>query len=125
MKLTSRRGPALLAILYLAGCTYWQARPIAPREALADPGIDRVRLTRTTGETIEGRVAELRGDSIYGTRGGGGPLTCERASDSCTLQLPISEVGFVEVRSFSVMRTVAVVLVPVGALFVIVSGGGY
>ena len=110
-------------MLQLAGCTYWQARPIAPREVLADPGIDHVRLTRTTGEAIVGRVAELRGDSIYGTRGTAGPIACERASELCTLRLPISEVGFVEVRRRSVMRTVAVVLTPVGLLFVVSAGG--
>ena len=69
-------------------------------------------------------MAEPRGDSIYGTLGTSGPITCERASDLCTLQLPISEVGFVEVRRFSLIKTVALALVPVGAFFTIARAEG-
>jgi len=36
--------------------------------------------------------------------------------------MPISEVGFVEVRSFSAIKTAALVLIPVGAFVVIFFG---
>jgi hypothetical protein len=86
---------------------------------LADPEVGQVRLTTTNGERIVARVAEVRGDSIYGTRGETGPLTCERASALCNLQLPVSDVGFVEAKRFSAVKTAAMVLVPIGAFVVV------
>ena len=121
MKLTRRGGVALLAMLQLAGCTYWQPQLVGPREALADPEVGRVRLTRPNGDVIVARVAEVRGDTIYGSLGSEGSLTCERASEACSLRMPISQVGFVELRSFSAIKTAALVLVPVGVFVVIVA----
>ena len=120
MKLETRRRISLLLtpllMLQLAACSYWQGRPGQFREILTDPEVGQVRLTANDGEEIVARVAEVRGDSIYGTRGTTGPLTCEQASPLCNLQMPISEVGYVEVRGFSAIRTVAIVLVPVTAI---------
>jgi hypothetical protein len=113
----------LLAALQLAGCTYWNPQPIGPREVFANPDVRHVRITRSNGQQIEARIAEIRGDSLYGTRGSSGPLTCERAAASCSLQLPISEVGFVEVRSFSAIKTAALVIVPVGVIAVALAAG--
>jgi len=121
MKLAYRRGVALLAAVQLVGCGYWQGQPSGPREVLTEMNAGHVRLTRTNGDQIVARVVEVRGDSIFGTRGSEGNLSCERASESCNLQLPVSEVGFVEMRRFSVIKTAALFLVPIGVVAVVLA----
>ena len=124
MKLVRRRGTILLTLLALTGCSYWQGQLASTRDALAGPDVDWVRLTRrTTGEVIVARVAEVRGDSIFGTRGEVVGPTCERAGPSCSLQIPISDVGFVELQRFSAIKTAALVLVPVGAFVLLFIAG--
>jgi hypothetical protein len=114
---------ALLA-LQLVGCRYWQGRPGDIREVLADPDVRHVRLTGTDGRQTEARVAEIRGDTIYGTRGSSSPISCDSASPACTLRMPIETVGFVESRSFSGIKTAALVIVPVGAILLFALGDG-
>ncbi|MDH3205929.1 MAG: hypothetical protein OEO79_04915 [Gemmatimonadota bacterium] len=124
MKLVRRRGITVLALLALTGCSYWQGQVDATRDVLAGPDIERVRLTRRmTGEAFVARVAEVRGDSIFGTRGESGGLTCDRAGPSCNLQMPISDVGYIELRRFSAIKTAALVLVPVGAFVLLFLAG--
>jgi hypothetical protein len=124
MKLQHRCGITLLALLLSTGCTYWQPQNIGPRDVLTGSDVDQVRLTRTNGELVVVRVAEVRGDSIYGTPGSTGSLTCDRASEACGVRIPISEVGFVELRRFSPIKTAALVLVPVGAFVVVFLSSG-
>jgi len=119
MKTTARRILILLLALPLVGCTYWQAQPGNIRDVLADPELESIRLTRTDGSRTEARIAELQGDTIYGTRGGSGSITCTEAGPACTLRLPIEQVGFVERRTFSPIKTLAMVLVPIGFVFTI------
>jgi hypothetical protein len=120
MKLAARSGIVLATLLSLVGCGYWQAQPIAPRDALAAENIDQVRLTRTNGEQVVARVVEIRGDSIFGTRGTSGPVTCEQASPLCTLRLHIGDIGFVETRAFSAIKTLALIAVPVSVFALVV-----
>lgn len=112
---------ALLA-LQLVGCRYWQSRPGDIREVLADPDVKHVRLTGTDGQQTEARLVEIRGDTLYGTRGSSGPTSCEQASTTCTLRMPIERVGFVESRSFSAIKTAALIIVPVGAILLFALG---
>jgi len=119
MKITARRALILLLALPLAGCSYWQAQPGNLREILGDPELEHIRLTHTDGSRTEARIAELQGDTIYGTRGSSGGVTCYEAAASCTLRVPIEEVGFVERRRFSIIKSLAMVLVPIGFVFAI------
>lgn len=115
-KKTARRFAILLALPLMA-CGYWQAQPGNIREILADPELEHVRLTHTDGSRTEARIAELKGDTIYGTRGGSGNLTCLEAGPACTLRVPIHQVGFVERREFSPIKSLAMILVPIGFVF--------
>lgn len=108
----------LLTALSAAACGHWVGRYERPRDVLSDPDVRHVRLTRTNTQRIEMRIAEIRNDSIYGTVGGSGPLSCVEAGPDCNARLPLSEVGFVEVRSFSAIRTASIVIVPIGVLAV-------
>lgn len=121
----TRRGVALVLLsVQLAACSRWEIRPGSIRDALAEMDDSTVRLTDTRGNQIVGRVAEIRGDSVYGTLGTSGPEACFEASSFCTLNVPVSSVGLVEERSFSLMRTVALVIVPLGAIMVAVANQG-
>ena len=119
MKTNARRYVILLFALPLVGCGYWQAQPGNIREILADPELEHIRLTHTDGSRTEARLAQLQGDTIYGTRGGSGGITCYEAAPSCTLRLPIQQVGFVERRRFSIIKTLAMVIVPIGFVFAV------
>lgn len=104
----------VLAALQLAACRHWQGQFAGPREVLTGPDISHVRLTHTNRQTVEVRVAEVRGDTVYGTVGSSGPLSCVEAGPLCSFMAPITEIGFVETREFSAIRTVALLAVPVG-----------
>ena len=106
----------LLLPMVLVGCGRWQAQLEGPRDVLSDPEVRHVRLTRTNSEQVEMRIAEIQGDSIYGSLGGSGPVACVEAGSLCNARVAISEVGFVEVRKFSLVRTLAAVAVPLGAI---------
>ncbi|MGD8729797.1 MAG: hypothetical protein PVF90_08845 [Gemmatimonadota bacterium] len=118
MRQRLRRPLLALTALALAACHHWVPRLESPAVALSDPELTHVRLTRTNRQQVELRIAEIRNDSIYGTLGGSGPLSCVEAGPGCNARLALAEVGFVEQRSFSPIRTVAVVLIPVGAIVV-------
>lgn len=118
-----RRSIVLLAATQLVACSRWQARLEGPRAALDDPDVRHVRLTLTDRQRLEVRVAEIRGDSIYGTVGGSGPVTCMEAGPLCTAAIPLSQVGFLEARAFSAVRTIAVVAVPVGIVLLAAGAG--
>lgn len=126
MKLRTRRRVTIFVLplltVQLVACGYWQAQPGQLRDILADQGVEKVRLTANTGETIEARVAEVRGDSIYGTRGTTGPLTCDRADPACNLRMPISDVGHVELRKFSAIKTAALIIVPATIIILVAVG---
>jgi len=119
MKTNARRALILLLALPLVGCGYWQAQPGNLRDILTDPELEHIRLTHTDGSRTEARLAELQGDTIYGTRGGSGGLTCVEAASSCSLRVPIEEIGFVERRRFSIIKSLAMVLVPLGFVFAV------
>jgi hypothetical protein len=119
MKTTARRTLILLLALPLVGCGYWQGQPGNIRDVLADPELEHIRLTHTDGSRTEARLAELQGDTIYGTRGGSGGLTCYEAAPSCSLRVSIEEIGFVERRRFSLIKSLAMVLVPIGFVFAV------
>lgn len=113
------RHPLLaLAALTMTACSHWVPRLESPATALADPELRHVRLTRTNQQRVEMRIAEISGDSIYGTLGGSGPLSCTEAGPDCNARLALVDVGFVEQRSFSAVRTASVVLLPVAAIVV-------
>ena len=114
-----RRPILLLAVLQLTACRYWQRGLEGPAVTLSDPETRHVRITRTDTNRFEMRVAEVQGDSIYGTMGGAGPLSCQEASALCSVRMPMSEAAFVETRSFSVIRTAAIVAVPLAVLAVV------
>jgi hypothetical protein len=80
-----------------------------------------VRLTHADGSTVEARVTAVRGDTIYGTRGSGGP-SCYEPASTCTLRVPIDEVGFVERRRFSIIKSLAMIVVPIGFVFAVAAG---
>jgi len=119
MKTNARRALILLLALPLVGCGYWQAQPGNIRDILTDPELEHIRLTHTDGSRTEARLAELQGDTIYGTRGGSGGLTCVEAAPSCSLRVSIEEIGFVERRRFSIIKSLAMVLVPIGFVFAV------
>jgi len=118
MRQPLRRSIILLTALSMGACGHWVPRLEAPAEALSDPELRHVRLTRTNRQQVEMRIAEIRADSIYGTLGGSGPLSCVEAGPGCNARLALADVGFVEQRSFSAVRTAAVVVLPIGAMVV-------
>jgi hypothetical protein len=123
MRLPRRNAALLLAVFVLGSCGYWRGQIESPADALADPGVDHVRLTRTDGERFEMRIAEIQGDSVYGTRGNPSYVACAEASESCTVRMPLSEVGFVEVRRLSWIRTAALVAAPVAVVLLFIAVG--
>lgn len=119
MTRTLRPVVLILVALHLAACSSWRAQVGDVRDALTDPEVEHVRLTRTNGQRVEVRMVEIQGDSIYGTLGGSGPVTCTEASTFCNARIPISQVGFVETRSFSAVRTASLFVVPLAVLAVV------
>ena len=118
-----RRSLILLLAAPLFGCSYWEPQPGHIRDILADPELEQIRLTQVDGRKTEARLAELQADTIYGTRGSSGGLSCYEAAPECTLRLHLDEVGLVERKRFSLIKTLAMVVVPIGFVFAVGSGG--
>ena len=117
-----RRLTLVLLSLQLVACTQWQLQTGSMRDVLASPENRTLRVTDTEGERFVARVVEVRSDSIYGTLGESGPVTCAEASSFCSLQMPVDQVGVLEVKRFSLIRTIAVVLVPAAVVVIAVTG---
>ncbi len=117
-----RHAILLLAALQLAGCRQWRGQLEGPRDVLSNPEVRHVRITRTNSDVIEMRIAGIQGDSVYGTVGGSGPLACAEAGPMCNVRIPMSQVGFVETREFSLIRTAALFAVPIGAFIIVTVG---
>lgn len=119
MRQSHRLAIVLMIALQTAACRHWQPRLEGASDVLSDPDVSYVRITRTDNQTVEARVAGVRGDTIYGTVGGSGPLSCVEAGDMCNFRLPVSQVGFLETREFSAVRTLALAALPVGVFAVV------
>ena len=99
---------AILSLAALAACTEWSAQPIppGPQPAVIE---GRVRVTRTDGQRLELAAAEVRGDSLYGTRVDVAPFT--------PLILPLAEVARVESQETNTTLPALFVLVTIVAAF--------
>jgi hypothetical protein len=101
---------AAASLLFLAACSEWTARPLPQPGARSTRMIGKpVRVIRLGGEVLNLSAAEIRGDSLYGTRvySAGDPYVA----------LPLSEVARLETEEINYTGPVLFGLVTLVALW--------
>lgn len=115
----TRRFIAALLMVLLTACHSWRPTTVSPQGLIAEDEPSSVRVTLTDGETVTVRNPTMRNDSIVG------------ATDA-DVGVASQDVRLLEVRHFSVGKTVGLVLgiaagvvaVAAVALVIACSGGG-
>jgi hypothetical protein len=87
-------GVLFSAIVILGGCQTWRQTPLAPARDLPP----NARLVKTDGRTVRLESGHLSPDSVIGEQ-----------PDGQHISVPADSVAFVQVRSFSWLRTLGVV----------------
>ena len=91
----ARRGIAALLLLLLTACYSWQPTTPSPQGWTPEERPSSVRVTLATGGTVTVENPAVRNDSIVGDTG---------------LGVASRDVGLLEVRRFSVTKTIGLVL---------------
>ena len=110
----SRFVPALVTLL-LTACHSWQPTTVNPREWARDEHPSSVRVTLTNGDTVTILRPSTRNDSIVGLGDADG------TTDTTAVGVALQDVGLVEVRRFSILKTAGLVVASYGSIIV---GGG-
>ena len=103
--------PALLAFL-LSACHSWQPTTVHPREWAPDEHPSSARVTLTSGDAVTIMHPSTRSDSIVGLGVASG------TTDTTAVGVALQDVGLVEVRRFSVGRTVGLAVASFGTMMV-------
>lgn len=101
----------LLLPLHLAGCTAWHVQPATPQSVIS-AAPNKVRLTLTTGDTVTIANPRIDADSVRSRTTEAGRSTA----------VPLAQVQRIEVRGFSIGRTVGLT-VGVVVLLAAIAGG--
>ena len=104
----------LLLVTYPPACTAWHVGTPTPAEFIAREQPQRIRVTRLDGTSVDLRTPEVRGDSLWGARGGG----LAQGDNERTVALALSDVRQVAVRRTSAGKTLLLVGGSVAALFI-------
>ena len=109
-----------LLFIYLPACTSWRVAGPTPAEYLQNQRPGEIRITRINNSQVTLRAPALVGDTLVGTVGGG------LAQGDTTHQISISlgEVRTLQVRKFSIGKTVGLYLVLGVVVAAICSSGG-
>ena len=108
---TSRFVPALVALL-LTACHSWQPTTVNPPEWTPDEHPSSARVTLTNGDTVTILRPSTRNDSIVGLGG------ADETTDTTAVGVALQDVGLVEVRRFSVLKTAGLVVASYGSIVV-------
>ena len=116
-----RRAVALVLIpVVVAGCSSWQLAKPTPSEYLQSHRPNHVRVTRSDSARISLRTPELRGDSLWGIEGG----SLARADTGRQVIVPLSDIQRMEVRRFSLAKTLGLYAVISVALLIAFHASG-
>jgi hypothetical protein len=108
MRTVSLNHAVLLGLTLLSsGCLAWRTESVTPRELLAKPGVEAVRVTRADKSKVEIWDPTLQGDSIVGH-------PTDRAI--ARLVMPLSQVETIATRKKSLGRTLLIGLGVIGAV---------
>jgi hypothetical protein len=105
---------SLFLVTYLPACTTWHVGTPTPAEFIAREQPERVRVTRLDGTTVDLRAPEIRGDSVWGSHGGG----LAQGDSAARVGLPLSDVRQVAVRRASAGKTLLLIGGTVATLFI-------
>jgi hypothetical protein len=110
----------VVLVIYASACTSWHVVGPTPAEYVQTHSPREVRVTRTDSSRANLRTPFLRGDTLLGTVGGGLAVgdTARRVT------IPLTDVGAVAVRKFSLSKTLGLYFVIVLPLYAIACGGG-
>ncbi len=92
-----RRVTAALLVVLLTACHSWRPTAAGPQRLIATEQPSSVRVTLTGGEVVTLQSPTMRSDSIIGVLGG------------AVVAVASSDVGWVEVRRFSIWKTIGLV----------------
>ena len=92
-----RRVTAALLVVLLTACHSWRPAAASPQWLIPAEQPSSVRVTLTGGEVVTLRSPTMRSDSIIGVLGG------------AVVAVASSDVGWVEVRRFSIWKTIGLV----------------
>jgi len=109
-----RATAALVLLAYLPACTSWQVVGPQPEQFVQQQAPGMIRVTRVDGTRVQLAAPEVRGDTLVGSLKDGTARDTARQ-----LGVPLSEVGSVQVRKFSAMRTLGLVAAVFGATVVV------
>ena len=94
-----RRVTAALLVVLLTACHSWRPTAAGPHRLIATEQPSSVRVTLTGGEVVTLQSPTMRSDSIIGVLGG------------AVVAVASGDVGLVEVRRFSIWKTIGFVYV--------------
>jgi len=105
----SRRAvSSLLLVVYLPGCTFWQATSTPLPELTGPPNPPPlVRITPVDGERIEIQDPRVHGDSLIGGT----------VPDTGWVFIPLADIKKVEIRKRNVPKTALVVVLAAALLY--------
>ncbi len=94
-----RRVTAAFLVVLLTACHSWRPTAASPQRLIPTEQPSSVRVTLTGGEVVTLQSPTMRSDSIIGVLGG------------AVVAVASSDVGWVEVRRFSIWKTIGFVYV--------------
>ncbi len=95
----ARRFIAALLLVLVTACYTWRPTTVSPQTLIATEQPSSVRVTLTGGAVVTLQSPTMRSDSIIGVLGG------------AVVAVASSDVGWVEVRRFSIWKTIGFVYV--------------
>jgi len=98
----------LLLLIYLSGCTSWEAQQVAPAQVIADRHPSTVRVTRADQSRMVLQHPTVLGDTLVGA--------LDSAKAVWESRVALSEVQRIEVRHGDAGRTIGLAVAAAGLL---------
>ena len=118
----ARRVIAAMLMVLLTACQTWRPTTVSPQQLIAEERPSSVRVTLTNGEAVTVRDPTMRNDSIVGV------TENDRGPRYSPVGMASREVRLLEVRHFSVGKTIGLAglaVATIGLVVYVVLAGKY
>jgi hypothetical protein len=112
---------AAVLFMYSSACTSWQVVGPTPSDYFQTHRPREVQVTRSDSSRIKVRMPELRGDTLFGTVGGG----LAQGDTVRRVIIPVADLRGIGVRQFSVGKTLGLSLAILVPLLLVAGSGCY
>ena len=115
----ARRVIAALLLVLLTACHSWRPTTVSPQQLIPEEQPSPVRFTLTNGETVTIKDPTMRNDSIVGVTDADGALR------TSAVGVALRDVRLLEVRHFSVAKTIILAVPFIGLAVWVVAAANY